>query len=508
MPEKNSKYYHKTKIVGFLILALVTISAQPLLSRAYEAHVINVTAHICRQAETRTIGYWKNHPEVYDPALLPQSVGTDPACSWYRYVDSQPVVDEVLDTSSPKGKDKAPKDIHIQLRAQLLGMKFNIAYYGIGGHFVESEGQTIGQIVAAADILLCDPNATRNDLEDMKNILDYLNNLHQLRYCATVSPSVEPLVVTFIIKEQTTEAGGDDLTEGTVTECEAGTTSSCFLAQPGICAAGTKICSTEGFWGECMQDNQPVDEVCGDGLDNDCDDLTDCEDPVCAENPSCQQSTPPAGCTVDETQPCETGQLGICAAGTQTCDENGSWGECIQDTQPTDGICDNQLDDNCDGLVDCNDEFCTEDLSCQTEPTTECEPDTTQSCSTDQPGVCAAGTQTCSADSLWGECIQNNQPTDEICDDGLDNNCDGLTDCDDTICTENPSCQPSAPPTECTADETQPCETGQLGICAAGTKTCSAEGFWGECIQTNQPVEEICDNQLDDNCDGVVDCPQ
>jgi len=63
-----------------------------------------------------------------------------------------------------------------------------------------------------------------------------------------------------------------------------------------------------------------------------------------------------------------------------------------------------------------------------------CEPGETRDCDTGQLGICAAGTQTCTENKDWGECVQNNDPADEICDDGLDNDCDGYIDDDDDDC--------------------------------------------------------------------------
>ena len=84
----------------------------------------------------------------------------------------------------------------------------------------------------------------------------------------------------------------------------------------------------------------------------------------------------------------------------------------------------------------------------------------------------------------------------EECDDGNTEDGDGCS----AICTIEQAI------TECILDETQSCDTGLLGICAAGTQICDAEGFWGECLQDEQSTDEVCDNGLDDNCDGNVDC--
>lgn len=49
------------------------------------------------------------------------------------------------------------------------------------------------------------------------------------------------------------------------------------------------------------------------------------------------------------------------------------------------------------------------------------------SCSTGQSGVCSAGTTQCNADSTQA-CVRNTNPSSEVCDDNLDNDCDGLID--------------------------------------------------------------------------------
>ena len=59
-----------------------------------------------------------------------------------------------------------------------------------------------------------------------------------------------------------------------------------FPGLPGVCAAGTFVCQDGGQ--VCVQDQQPGAEgpfgspTCSDGLDNDCDGLTDEADPECA----------------------------------------------------------------------------------------------------------------------------------------------------------------------------------------------------------------------------------
>jgi hypothetical protein len=122
-------------------------------------------------------------------------------------------------------------------------------------------------------------------------------------------------------------------------------------------------------------------------------------------------------------------------------------------------VCDGN-DTNCDGTVDGG-----------------------PSCATGQPGVCAAGVETCVEASL--ECLPVTASSPEVCD-TLDNDCDGLAD-------------------ESLAQECFDGNPGQIGIgiCQAGIQTCTA-GSFGTCEGQVPPQAEMC-NGLDDDCNGVVD---
>ena len=138
----------------------------------------------------------------------------------------------------------------------------------------------------------------------------------------------------------------------------------------------------------------------------------------------------------------------------------------------------NNVDDDCDGLVD-------EEII---------------------PGVCqndcGQGTSVCVNGTL--ECF-GPQPQEEICD-GLDNDCDGLVDEDQlNVCGQcgsvpSESCNAFDDDCDGTIDEDlfEPCSTS----CGTGVQIC-VDGVWGGCT-AQQPEQEVCDG-LDNDCNGQID---
>jgi hypothetical protein len=77
-------------------------------------------------------------------------------------------------------------------------------------------------------------------------------------------------------------------------------------------------------------------------------------------------------------------------------------------------------DNDCDGAIDSGcPSSAGESLSCYGGPA-----------GTQGIGECRAGTQLCEA-GTWGACTDQVLPAAEVCEDGLDNDCDGLSDGND-----------------------------------------------------------------------------
>jgi hypothetical protein len=116
----------------------------------------------------------------------------------------------------------------------------------------------------------------------------------------------------------------------------------------------------------------------------------------------------------------------------------------------------------------------------------------TRACTT----PCGEGTQSC-FNANWTACAVTTTRM-EVCGNGVDDDCDGMTDegCTTMACTANTtrSCYPG------------PTGTAGVGRCRAGTERCASNGqSWGACTGAVVPAGEACANNTDDDCDGMTD---
>ena len=202
-------------------------------------------------------------------------------------------------------------------------------------------------------------------------------------------------------------------------------------------------------------------------------------------------------CEPGATEPCYSGPagtafMGLCVAGTRTCNAEGSaFDACTGEVTPVAETCTTAGDDDCDGEVNEEGDGCT------------CVPGTVVDCyggplTTEGVGPCKGGQQTCHDDGLgFGPCVGEVTPLAETCATPEDDDCDGQVNEEGADCV----CLPSS---------TAPCYTGPAGTqgvgpCVAGTKTCNAAGTgFGACVGEVTPAPETCNTAADDDCDGQV----
>lgn len=262
--------------------------------------------------------------------------------------------------------------------------------------------------------------------------------------------------------------GHDNDCDGTVDEgcggCESGDTRPCG-SDEGVCVEGVQVCVNDVWGDQCQGGVGPVPEVCGDGLDNDCDGLTD---------ESCNEPTDADGDGYTTLVDCDDSNPNV--------------------NPGTPEVCGNGLDDNCDGQVDEN---------CSGSTDADGDGYTTQvDCDDSNPAIHPGATELCNG--LDDDC---DGQVDEGCGGPIDNDGDGYTnavDCNDS----NVNIYPGAPEVCNGIDDD--CD-GQIDEGCSSSIDADGDGYTSaiDCNDNNPNVNpgasEVCGNGLDDNCDGQVD---
>ena len=238
-------------------------------------------------------------------------------------------------------------------------------------------------------------------------------------------------------------------------------------------------------------------------VDGDCD-ATTCPEGTCVDTPTsdctalCAMGEKTQTCTLAEkdTLRVAANQLGACFGNQEQCSGGGFWEIADGDYNPVPEAC-NGIDDDCNGVIDDMFETCGDPGLCQ---------NTINTCDPANPSVPIL-------------CTTLTPPSPvEICNDGLDNDCEGSPD-DGCSCGDN-ECMPGENYIDCPGDcdppaDGTPCEDGDLcttgdaiqaGVCTSGAPVVCDDGNLCVVNPTCDPATGCSATKL--ACPDAVDCTE
>jgi len=159
----------------------------------------------------------------------------------------------------------------------------------------------------------------------------------------------------------------DDDNDGEVDEgcnCAVGTERACYLGpvgtlNRGACRAGNQRCESTGaraIWGECAGQVIPAPEIASNGVDDDCNGMTDEPGALCLAMSNNESATE---CGNGRDDDCD-GRVDCLDPGCATASRCMT----MRCTSATEDTCFGGVDEDCDGSIDCMDPDCARDPSC------------------------------------------------------------------------------------------------------------------------------------------------
>lgn len=297
---------------------------------------------------------------------------------------------------------------------------------------------------------------------------------------------------SFILGRESKNSSSDDCGDGVDNDgdgdiddddpdCQSGY---CFLFSPTGCSytPGSECCPTRAFY-ECNASGtgttcpvppgglnepspeEPYTQSCHDEVDNDCDQNVDGDDSGSIASEVCNSLDDDYDSSIDEDFICSTCNTGVnvgdtCTVGVGGCERTGIV-ICLDDSTagcsaapgtpksentPGTGNCVDGKDNDCDGCIDLGDSGCQTAEKCDGidndgDGLVDEGFDKNAPCDNGLQGSCyAEGNKICSPDGTTTICnavapLANPEgPTGDTCYDGVDNNCNGLTDFGDPGC--------------------------------------------------------------------------